>query len=326
MIINQTIAISIIFDSSYIEPALVSAYSILNANIITIHKVHLIFLHDNSDEDVQASIIISTFVNKFDEGNLISIIAVKNSLPKFNKFHFSNAIIYKALIPSIIQHEKYIINLDAGILIGKKFAGYLQDVIIACINTENSNWIIGAISGPPPKEYMPDELKDLPSNRIYPAGAIILFNGEAFKINKFYERYVGNYLNLVSKLKYAEQELMCLTLLEGELIVLPDSNEMIYHHLSLDAMSDADLWYNETIVENCICFKIFGSLKPWHYCVLDPNKIVWLLARAGLESIMPLGIYPLIEKNRNFILHPDFVSAFQRKYEILLLSRFAMKY
>ena len=105
----NSIPVSIFFDSNYIEAALITAFDLLKKNYKGINKIYLIFLNRSTSEDFVAMKIISDFQSTCKQEIEIVVIIVDDSLPQFNKYHFNNSIVYKPLIPELINNEDYIL-------------------------------------------------------------------------------------------------------------------------------------------------------------------------------------------------------------------------
>jgi lipopolysaccharide biosynthesis glycosyltransferase len=308
------IVISILFDSSYIEPALVTAHEVIT-KVAEISKLYLIYLLSGSEDDLENIGIIQNFCSRFVSDVSIVPITLQNTLPKLSVDHFNNSIIFKALIPSIIRDEAFVMNLDAGILLGGRFEEFLMDINTR-LEQETSDWIVGAHCHEP-AEFMPQSLRAHPHNKLYPAGNLLLFNCSQYNRQKWYERVVGNYLKYMPHLHYAEQELMCLTAEPGEILPLPLANERKTPFLGLDVLLGKAVQMDFSCLDNSLFFKFVGSLKPWKYSVLDPNKFIYTRRRAILESQFQLAGIPIIERHRNAIKE-EWALAFLKSYEVYL--------
>ena len=287
-------AISILFNSKYIEPALVTAYELL---IFLDEKqpLYLLYLESKDDNDHEAMRLIVGFKNRFDNLGRIRLLKIDNNLQAFNAYHFDNSIIFKGIIPSFIKDEKFILNIDAGILPGGQFEAFLHEIKNVCISCSNNTWIIAAHCQEP---QIPKKLSTLNYSKMYPAGGVLLFNAENYKKNEWHNRYVDNYNQYCNNLEYAEQELMCITSKIDEIINLPLGNERLNIFLSMDTLAAKNEIINQENIQKSIFFKCYGSFKPWKYFVLDPNKYVFTKKRARLEKDFQSTGNQLIEKNR----------------------------
>ena len=240
---------------------------------------------------------------------------MRNTLGGFSAYHFNNSIIYKAILPSIIPHESFLMNIDAGILPGNEFAGFLREIDESLCASADS-WIIGAHCHAT-EDRLPAPLSERPHNCLYSAGNILLFNTAQYERGGWYNRYVSNYLACQSYLKYAEQELICLTATEGELIPLPGFDRRITPFLGLEVFYGKAERLPTSCAEESLFFKFVGSLKPWKYWVLDPNKSLYTRRRAVLEEKFQLSGIPLIERNRMSAPREDYIATFMKAYDPL---------
>lgn len=320
------IAISIFFDCLYLEPALVTAHEVImklwQSNLV--HKIYLVYLDNNTSNDHDARIVIQNFCSVFEDKASILAISLRNTLGSFRSFHFNNSILYKSLIASMIDHEPFIMNLDAGILLGGKFDQFLQE-IMHDLCTDSATWVVGAHCHSPDSLLSPD-LMSQPHNNLYPAGTLIMFNSEQYKKNKWHDRYIGNYSKFQSYLTYAEQELMCLTATEGEIISLPGAGQRITPFLGLDVLTGKENRIASSCLDDCVYFKFVGSIKPWKYWVLDPNKSIYTRQRAILEKNFNLSEIPLIERSRISKLSEDHYLGFLRAYDFYLQNNIDHRY
>lgn len=298
---------SVLFNAAYIEPALVTAHQLLK--FCKSSKIYIIYLQGGSEDDIQAERIIAGFKNRFASDALLKIKKIKNDLPQFRAFHFDNSIIYKCLIPNFVNNEKFILNIDAGIIPGGRFGEFLDEINLICHNNSSLDWVIG---GHCQKPDLPQELDRCPHSSFYPAGGVLLFNVDNYHSSEWSKRYLDNYLKYIKILKYAEQELMCATSTNQEILNLPLGNDRMNVFLSMDSFERIQV--KKIDIERSIFYKCYGSFKPWKYFVLDPNKFVYTSVRELLEQQFPLAGNPLIEKNR--LLFPDNWSiGFLKSYE-----------
>jgi hypothetical protein len=308
---------TILFDANYIEPALLTSYLILRGQYRGISGLCLIYIDKQQPCDVEAKNIIHKYVEHFYRMFPLHAIKICNTLPDFNKYHFTNAILYKPLIPSLIGHSKYIINFDAGIIPGSHFDSFINQTINQCLINPNK-WIISAFCDPV-LNSLPVPIKISDESRLYPNGQVLLFNKENFDTFHFDQRYMVNYEKYQKSLVYAEQELMCITADTDELSELPLANERTLYGLDLKSMLDKNLILDHAkIDEHCIYSKVIGTLKPWKYWVLDANKKHWIEKIRLMEAEFPISHLPLIIANRHHINHTKYQQAFVEYHHNLL--------
>ena len=313
------VAISILFDSAYIESALVTAHDVL-VRFQGASKIYLIYLLSDPVEDQECLDVIRNFCGRFGDKVPIVPITLKNSLAQFSAYHFNNSIIYKALIPSIIQHEPFLMNIDAGILLGDRFDELWQD-ISAQVERKSGDWVVGAHCHDPAESgLMPKTLIDHPHSELYPAGNLLLFNCSQYHKRNWHERFIGNYLKFIAELKYAEQELICLTAEEGEILPLPFIERRITPFLGVNVLNGSAPPLPISCLKDCIFFKFVGSFKPWKYWVLDPNKSIYTKRRAELEAQFPLAGINIIEQYRASLPREDWALGFLKAYDVHLLN------
>ena len=309
------VAASILFDASYTECALLTAFELLHRSN-KFHSIYLLYLSSDEPQDQQAQELLATFCARFQGQVPVYAISVKNTLNTFQAYHFNNSIIYKALIPSLLPHEPYILNIDAGILLGQRFDAFVDNFIDSHC-TDGARWILSAHCIDPVTN-MPDTLAHMPRNSLYPAGAIFFFHTANYLSRNWFERYIHNFNHLQSLLHYAEQELICLTALDGELRELPFVNDIHVRTLGADVLNNTQEQLPASDAEDCVFFKFAGSFKPWKYWVLDPNKAIYIRRRQDLEQQFTLSGHGLIEHHRELVPRSDWARLYQQAYELYL--------
>ena len=308
----MAVATSILFDANYLEPALVTAYELVRASKY-IKCIYLVFLGNNSEEDAQARAAIGRFRSLFDNDVTIYATELVNSLPAFSSLHYNNSIIYKALIPSAIPSEPLLLNVDPGTLLGEDFPAFLAHVDQA-LHADAGDWVIAAHCMSAEAKNAA-QLRGLPHNSLYPWGNTLLFNTTRYLTGNWHGRLLNNYLQHHSLLKAADEELIYLTAGEGELVPLPDGDKMHYPILGAAVLDGSAQALPASYADRSVLIKFGGSLKPWKYWVLDPNKAIYLRRRQLLQDLLPLSEIPLIEKNRSAALRQEWPLAFQQAYE-----------
>lgn len=310
-----SVAVSILFDAAYIEPALVTAFEVVT-HLRPCPRLYLVYLADGKSDAV-AGELIQGFCQRVGSTAEVIPLALKNTLPQFSVHHFNNSIIYKSLMPSAVPGERFLLNIDAGILIGERFAALWAEMNQK--SQEDADWVVCAHCHEP-EEYFPDALKGERHHALYPAGNMLLFNCRQYVAAQWPERLLENYYKYHAHLRYAEQELMCLTAEEAELVELPGTELRVTPFLGLDVLYGQKPGLSITDVEKSLFFKFVGSFKPWKYWVLDPDKHVYLKRRALLEAVLPLSGNPLIESMRISAANPNWPPAFQRAYDTFLVN------
>jgi hypothetical protein len=309
------VAASILFDASYIECALLTAFE-LTQRSTRFHHIYLLYLSDDGPDDAEAGTLLAAFRARCTGSVPVSAIVVKNTLGSFNAYHFNNSIIYKAIIPSVLPHESYILNIDAGILLGQRFDAFVDDITRSHC-TADAQWILSAhcIN---PEDNMTGALAQEPRNSLYPAGALFFFHTANYLARDWYRRYIAKYSQWQKQLRYAEQELICLTATEGELRALPAADDIHVRTLGVDVLNGVKERLPLSDADDCVFFKFAGSVKPWKYWVLDPDKAIYTARRQTMEEQFVVSGYGLIERHRELATRADWVRTFQKWYELYL--------
>jgi hypothetical protein len=151
---------------------------------------------------------------------------------------------------------------------------------------------------------------------------MLLFHSEHYTRRNWYDRLTANFVKFSPHLVYAEQELACLSAEESELLDLPGADDRATPFLGLDRLQGTAPPWSDSCDRDCLFFKIVGSVKPWKYWVLDPNKAAYTRRRAALEEEFTLSGTALIEKYRTSAspAQADWPVTFMRAYEIYLLN------
>jgi hypothetical protein len=314
---REQITATILFDSNYVEPALLTAYLIMIGQYKGIQNLILIYIDREQQRDAEAQVIIQSYVKQFSHSYPLSAIKIQDRIPNFSKYHFTNSIIYKPLIPSLISTNHFVINIDAGVIPGQRFDAFLDHARSQCEDSDKE-WIISAfcdeLSNSPP---LPIAISD--KTKPYPNGQILLFNKKSSEYRKFTQRYMLAYQLHKNDLVYAEQELICITADAGELIQLPLASERKLYTLDIKPLLNKNLILDHTSIDdNCTYSKVIGTLKPWKYWVLDPNKKHWIEKVKLLEADFPIRQYSLIISNRHEVTHTNLQRAFIEYHHNLL--------
>ena len=314
---KNKICISIIFDEYYIEPALITAYELFKSG--TNFPIFLIFIEPlNRPDSNEIEDILNAFKISI-QSNLINIIKVNNILKDFNKFHFTNSIIYKVLAPSFIDDYDFILNIDAGILLGNKSSDFFNTIESELNNHSQKNTIISAYCTES-KIDLNINLHHFPHNSKYPSGIIILFNVINYKENNTADKILFNWNQIGNNLTYAEQDLLCLTLKDDQLAQLPLIDLVIIEFLGLQGLEN-NLSSIGNQFEEFAFYKVCGTCKPWKYWVLDFRKSFYLKRRQNLEVFFGISQYKIIIKNRHQITHYGLAEHFLEKFETILINQ-----
>ena len=310
----MTIAASILFDTAYTEPALVTAFELID-KYPTLHRVYFILVHDDTDDDREAALILQHFCLRFnqDRPDFFQAITVKNAVGTFVSRHFSAAIIYKGIVASLLAHEPFILNIDAGILPGDRFDGFLRD-IDARLCQQPGEWVVAA-HNQSPEGRIPPALRTLEHHPRYPAGGMLLYHTANYNKSNWRMRFMELFTQAREVLAYAEQELICLIARGPELAELPGGEARVTPFLKPDTFKNGEALLTEADARNSLFFKFIGSMKPWKYWVLDPNKALWTSRRAKLQEHFPLRTISLIHKQRELVTNEGFKNEFLEAFD-----------
>lgn len=310
------IAASMLFDSTYIECALLTAYEVSQRDG-GIEALHLIFLSRGGEEDAEARTMLTQFCATVQGPVRLCPIEVSNVLPDFKSYHFNNSIIYKALIPKLLPDLPYILNLDAGILLGREFDGYVQELIDTLCHAD-AQWVIAGNCNDAAKVLSPEQLQ-MPHHEKYAGGAVLFFNGRQYHASQWDRRYLAAYQAWHGILRYAEEELICLVSQSHELTDLPRKGQLKVHALGPNVLHGVCPPLPDDIADEGVYFKFMGSIKPWKYWVLDPDKAIYTRRRQRLEAVFTLGGRALIESQRRACLRPEWIESYQIAYDAYLM-------
>ena len=300
---------TICFDKNYIEAALLTAFELMNHEAIPLYLIYI----ESEGDDEEPLVILQSFELRV-KGLGVSFIKIKNNIfGKLDKFHFTNSILYKILIPSIIDHD-YIINIDAGTLLGNRFSEYLAEVDFCVMHHYTSDFVMAAFCGSS-KVDLPVHLSKYPHNSKYPTGWVLLFDKKNYQSKNLYERTIRMYMAHQNELVWAEQDLLCLLLNGEELQDLPMKNSVLNEQLSIDGLltnARSAGWGQEFSL-----YKVSGSLKPWKYWVLDPRKNFYLSRRDALQKYLDLDAYSFIKSCRHSVNHVPIQKLFLEVQEVV---------
>jgi lipopolysaccharide biosynthesis glycosyltransferase len=310
--------ITILFDESYQEPALVTAFQVLTLNL-SLDRLLLVFCPNEKPktevlgEDYPSAITgkcisnITAFAHHFRDHEC-QVSAIKLSgldfLKQFNFAHFNYTILGKLFIPSLISTEskrEVIINLDAGFLVG--------DQAVQTINTifktmSESRAVVGAFCDKFDDSFHQfEELSirlDLKSCRkipsLYPSGGVLGFNCINWQKAHFTERITQVIHRSLNVLKMAEQEVLLLSCDQSHLlnfypefvnsdVTFPWLTPFI--HLGWPEKQKSLPIVSHALSRNFGLLKIVGSYKPWHNDFVDLIKLPYLQASITLYTSIP---------------------------------------
>jgi hypothetical protein len=309
------LALTIIFDANYVEPGLVTACD-LARSIPSDFDLILVFIKSSEESiNLEISQLIGEVILQYAGVKNINAISLNSSLfENFNRYHFTNSILYKLLLPQIVEYY-YILNIDAGFLSGDRIGILYENCRKVMDSHEFENAAVGAVCTPANVD-LPVELRRHSHSLLYPAGGIFLFNVEAYRRINLFDRLISKYHTFKDGLIWAEQDLLCLTAREGELLNLNFEEPILIEQLSIQGCWDAAPSQAETAL--FMLYKITGTLKPWKYWVLDPKKKFYLKRRNEVLSGLDLNKYSVVKENRLKITHQPLYQAFLEVNEMQL--------
>lgn len=315
---SSGITATVLFDAGYLEPALVTAFQ-LQRFAEQLEGVVLVLLEDDAEDADAARAVVAQFCSELSRSSRLPFraISARGGLARFDVHHFNASILYKALLPSLVDCPGWLLNIDAGLLPGGRFGDFLEDSKLAL--ADNSEWLIAAHVHDP-ATMLPPALAGLDHHRLYPAGNLLLFEPRRCRAQHWRERFEAAYDAHRPQLRYAEQELICLVATEHELRELPRGEQRCTPFLGIESLVAGDD-PGFVDLEPLVYFKFVGSLKPWKSWVLDPQKRIYLLHRQALEAALPLSAFELIQKHRQRCAQPAWALGFQQAYEQGLLAR-----
>ena len=313
------IILSLVVDRVYLEPAFVTVVSILKYKSYY-KSLKFVFIKSKDESELNSNnidFLISEFKNKFDKDNFIEFLKIENTLPDFDKYHFSNTILYKIFLPHIFQNEEYVLNVDAGNIFFPGFEEFSNQINSHVL--VNPNFVVGAFFANS-DSLMPPQITNF--SKFYPSGALLLFNTTKYFEVNFSERIINFFNQFCELLQYAEQEILCAILEELEVYQFPCWENVYLDDLS-SYVGENYFPINQARLERCIYYKNPGSIKPWKIWNLNPNREVYLKIRQEISLQINLEAVDFIREERNLIKQnlEMFKLANLKSYETRLASK-----
>jgi lipopolysaccharide biosynthesis glycosyltransferase len=292
---------TVCFDQRYLEPALLTAWELVAHQCVPLYLVYV----EGGSEDAEALRVLQAFkacVGRED----VNVIRIENTVfEKFERYHFSNAILYKLALPSFIGHD-VIVNVDAGFLLGPQYAMLAEQMDVALAQAPESS-VVWAFCGDSAVE-LPQALQPLPHHALYPIGWMLVFDRRRYVAADLYARLVRTYLAVKDALVWAEQDLLCLVLEGEQLQPLPAKHTVLIEQLEPESLLNPQ--ESAGFTEDFSLYKITGTCKPWQYWVLDAKKRFYLHRRAALQAVLDIHSMRLIHEARHWVTHPPLQRAF----------------
>ena len=294
-----------LFDANYLAPALVSVASLFDIPEMIGFSVTLVYVSSNSEKDTEAANILRIFQSniqsKDQQINLHVIVLQGNQFSDYvQRYHFSNAILYKAALPKIFSSYQHILFFDCGMIFGLQLPVFIERLRQSIQRSEIS--VVGAFCVSPfVSGALNLALQQYSHNILYPSAAVLYFDVQRYNQLAIYERYLAAYSVHRQQLHYAEQDLLCLVLQAGELSAFED-REFKYHidMASPESWSDIDRYERIYMDRNYLYLKHIGSFKPWKKWVLHPAKAIYLRELQRLEKRYEVAGYSALQDSELF--------------------------
>lgn len=272
--------------------------------------LYLVYVKGGS-KDAEAIRVLQAFKARVDRED-VNIICIENTIfDKFERYHFSNAILYKLALASFIDHD-YIVNVDAGFLLGSQFTNLAQQMDAAIANAPDPAlvWAFCDDSA----VALPEQLQQLPHHALYPIGWVLVFDKRRCVASDLYARLVRAYMTVKDALVWAEQDLLCLVLEGAQLQALPEKHTVLIEQLEPENL----LQPQESIAfeTDFSLYKVTGTCKPWQYWVLDSKKRFYLHRRTALQNVLDINSMRLIQESRHWVTQPSLQRSFLEMYEL----------
>lgn len=315
----------LLFDANYVGPALVSAASFIGAPGMQGYSLTMLFLSRGDASDNKARVALAAFeTNAKVQHPGLDLRMIELHATVFDdyvqRYHFSSAILYKLVLPQIFGTYEHIVLFDCGMLFGDRLGGFL-DGVAARIDSGDIAPIAAFCCAPDAEGALSADLRRHPHNALYPAAAIVYFDVRRYGAAGLYQRLVAGFGSFKHELMYAEQDLLCLVLQEGELCAFDARDDR--HHID---MADQGTWYRMPEYEqrwrgkDYFYIKHVGSFKPWKKWILNPAKGLYL---RQFEALRPLLGDAILDSLRDEAAYPNDIRFLQQQLE--LMERFYEK-
>lgn len=302
------INLTIIFDINYVEPAVVTALD-LERFLPPDWVITLIFIES---KNIQANAEVHSLLALCLSGKKAQAISLGGDVfDTFEKYHFSNAILYKLMVPQITQCD-YQLNIDAGFLSGPNIS-YLFEYCESLVKSPEFRDVPIAAVCSDAKEDLPLELQGYQHNKAYPAGWLLLFNKAAYEKSGFPKRVQQGYFRFKEQLLWAEQDLLCLISADHEIMPLRLNDQILIEQLTIQDYITGEV--SKAWTSPFMLYKITGTLKPWNLWVFDDKKQFYLARRDMLSSAISWSQFPIVQDNRYRITHEPLYRAFLAVHE-----------
>lgn len=294
-----------IFDANYLSPALVSVASFFETLGAKRLPVTLVFLvGDDEDANNKVRVVLQRFEEKLQStypGVSLQVVELRGNVfdGYVKRHHFSNAILYKAIIPQAFAHYDHILLFDCGMIFGQQ----LHDFLIWVENHIRSRKIatMAAFCVPSDRaDGLSSELMHFPHHALYPAGGTLYFDVARYRQASIYDRLVSAFTIHRERLVYAEQDLLCLTLQPDELSAFDECGTRCHIDLAASDWGASEDHVRLDRSRDCFYIKHVGSFKPWKKWVLHPSKSIFLKERKKIVSLLGMGDLEFLRDSESF--------------------------
>lgn len=285
-----------LFDAKYLGPALVSVASFFDVPGMEEYSVTLVYLTTDTATDQRAATILQTFHNNMQLRNAridLRLVALNgNQFTDYvQRFHFSQAILYKAALPAVFHDYEHILFFDSGMIFGADVKEFVR-IIELGIHDDELATVCAFCCRADVNGALSEELRKYPHNALYPSAAVLYFDVKRYNEAKMWGRYLSAYAAYRQILQYAEQDLLCLVLQEGELKAFSDQYVRCHIDMALpENWHKIDTYEKTYFGREYLYLKHIGSFKPWKKWILHPLKSIYLREQQRLESLIgPEGL------------------------------------
>jgi lipopolysaccharide biosynthesis glycosyltransferase len=290
-----------LFDERYLGPALVSAASFLATSGAEGYPLTLLFMSRADDEaDLAARGALIAFAEatracrpQLDMRLVVLRATVFDQYQQ--RFHFSSAIMYKIVLPEIFPDYGHIVLFDCGMLFGRATGDFLAALEARIARADLGP--IAAYCGLAEHEgWLAPHLQAFPHNRLYPSAVILYFDVASYAAAGLYQRILEGFAHYRESLLYAEQDLLCLILREGELGDFEARDDRLHIDMAEEASwMRMDEYRTAWAAKDYFYLKHIGSFKPWKKWILHPAKGFYLIERERLRPLVGAPFFTALE-------------------------------
>ncbi len=286
---------TITIDKKYIQPGIVTAYSLIARTAVFESLAILVCNSTTSLKEIELEQLQA--LKRYAEKSIRTEIYFLEEpvLPTYSSLHFNETIFYKLISSSLIPTSTdIVVNFDAGILFGKLANNRLRfwfDSFIA------AGKAIGCIGTNLPTH---SHLQVIKTSK-YPAGSVLIFDSRFQEKRKRMIQLLLAFLgaNRANKAVYGEQDFIATELDDTYIHFFDHPND--YQLQFLGAHPDSDNGFQQEMISyleftDISLYKNPGRFKPWVEEISDVRKRPFLQARREAYNAIKLDI-PLIQNS-----------------------------